>query len=104
MDKKEEISSLYKLLYDKDREFEKAKGKRTLITLLGFTAFYFWIITAIRGFELSIDLLIYLVIAIIISWFHFWVNGTIFGYLANKGRDEADALERIRKGIRELEK
>jgi uncharacterized membrane protein (DUF106 family) len=102
-EKQEELNRLYRMIYEKDQEFEKAKGKRMIITTLGFAAFYFWLLSALEGTPTGIDVLYAIVGAIFLAGIHVWINSLIFGYLANKGRSESEALDFIRKRIRELE-
>lgn len=113
---KEELKSLYQRLYEMDKEFEKAKGKRFIITMLAFTAFYFVITMMLPGntdtklvitaiFSSSIPKIIAaLLVSTVLAWFHFWINATIFGHLSTKSREERVILDGIRKQIKELEK
>lgn len=103
----ERLKSLYKLYHDRDDEFQKAKLKRMIFTLLFFTVAYFVILIWItkQFWELNWGIIaIIFISSIVLSWIHFWVNATVFGQLANKGRDETEILERIKEDIRELEK
>jgi hypothetical protein len=99
MDKNE----LWKLYCKKDKEFEKAKGKRTLVTILGFSIFYF------MGFcvlEKPTDLEgigALLLVSTFLGGIHVWINGSIFAYLCNKGRDESEVLKRIKKRMDEID-
>lgn len=99
MDKNE----LWKLYHEKDKEFEKAKGKRTLVTILGFAIFYFvvlywlWKPTDIKGIGEA------LIAALFFGGLHFLVNAAIFSHLCNKGRDESEVLKQIKKKIEEAE-
>lgn len=102
IDREAELKELYRRLYQLDQKFEKAKGKRTIITILGFAVFYFWVLYILNeptGIEIVYDVLL----AIVIAGFHFLVNATIFGQLSHLGRKENETLENIRKRIRELE-
>lgn len=101
--KQEEINRLNRLLCEKDNEFEKAKGKRTIVTILAFAAFYFWLLWQVDGFSNLLDVVGTIFAAIVIAGIHLVVNSVIFGQLSDKGRSEKEALERIRKQIRELE-
>jgi hypothetical protein len=42
--------------------------------------------------------------SIVLAWFHFWANATIFGQLSEMGRREREILDGITRSIRELEK
>lgn len=101
MDKNE----LLKLYWQRDKEFEAAKGKRTILTILLFSVCYFVIIYAIAKKPTDIKAIAaLLVVSIILACIHFWFNISIFLYLFQKGREETEILERIRKEISELEK
>ena len=101
--KQEELNRLCRLLYERGKEFEKAKGKRAIITVLGFAVFYFWCFSALEGMPTGIDIVAAIVGAIFVAGFHVLINAGIFGYLHRKGSEESEALESIRKRIRELE-
>ena len=99
MDKNE----LWKLYYQKDKEFEKAKGKRTLLTILGFAILYFIVFCWIEKPTSIAGIGVYLIAAMVSSGIHFWINAMIFSYLCNKGRDESEVLKQIKKRIDEAE-
>ena len=100
--KREEIIRLCKLLRETDKEFEKAKVKRLAITIIGFAAFYFWCISALEGMPTGVNVLFAIVGAIFVAGLHVWINSFVFAYLFRKGREETEALESIKKRIREL--
>ena len=100
MDKNE----LLKLYYQKDKEFEAAKGKRTILTILLFAVGYFVIICVQTNPTNWKDICGNLLASIFIAGIHFWFNSIIFLKLFNKSNAENAALERIRKEISELEK
>ena len=116
--KQEELNRLYRLLYERDKEFEKAKGRRTIITVLFLTAVYFVLIFSYSFFAaiaeiksifdiFSTDIRItlgILVVSFVLAWIHFIANLTIFGQLYNIGRAETETLERIKKQIEETRK
>ena len=100
--KQKERNRLHKLYCERDKEFEAAKGKRTILTILGFTVFYFCVLyftEAPTGWELIGALLVALIMAV----FHFYINALIFTYLVDKGHDENEVLKQIEKKISELE-
>ena len=99
----EELKRLYRLLYEKDKEFESAKLKRVLLTILGFAVLYFILLFSIWN-PTGLDVLAVVGIAIVLAGFHFFVNACVFLPLAQKGRDESEALSAIRKRISELER
>lgn len=99
MDKNE----LWKLYCQRDKEFEKAKGRRTLITIIGFAIFYF---TALYSFGKPTDLKDFgamLMVSLVFGGLHFWINAPIFVYLCNKGREESEVLKHIKKRMDEAE-
>ena len=110
--KQQEINRLSMLLSTKDKEFQKAKGKRTMITTTFFAIFYFVIIVLFRGITDITDIFymdlgeiaLLVVISTICAWLHFWANGVIFGQLSEMGRRERETLDNIRKNIKEVEK
>lgn len=110
--KQQELNRLYHLLYESDKKFEKAKGKRTAITVTIFAIGYF-VLFAIIGGKTDIKSIltadietigVISIISIVLAWIHFIVNATIFGQLSEMGRRENEAIESIKKEIRELEK
>lgn len=112
----EEINRLYRQLHERDNEFEKAKGKRFIITMLVFTVVYFVILMIGAGFtdissaieaifsKAIIGILGILIASIMLAWFHFWANWSIFGQLSEMGRRERETLDAIRKRIEDLNK
>ena len=106
MDNKEstmaEINRLYRLYDQLDKQFEDAKMKRNILTILGFAVVFFWILCQ-RMTPSGWDILKVTVLALVWSGIHFFVNACIFGPLANKGRDEENRLKDIRKRISELQ-
>lgn len=101
--KQEELNRLYKLYWGKDEQFEKAKGKRTIITILVFSIFYYWILY-ITDEPSGIEILYLVLPAVFMAGFHFIINATIFSHLSAKGREENETLDSIKKRIREIEK
>ena len=113
--KQEKLNRLYRQLHEKDKEFEKAKGNRFIITMLVFTAFYFVILMIGAGFShissvleaissnTIIDILGIAIASILLAWFHILVNATIFGQLSKIGRREREVLDGIRSTIKDTE-
>lgn len=100
----DELNRLYRLYYERDKEFEKAKGRRTLLSVLGFSVWYFWIYCNFLAPSGIREVLLSIVFAIITSVFHVLINGTIFWHLIDNSRREYERLEHIKKQIQELEK
>lgn len=113
-EEKAELERLYKLYYEKDNEYEKAKGKRTWLTVLGFTVFYLIVFYAIsqkiieprftNEGEALLLLTVLSVISFITSWIHYFVNAAIFGHISIKGREEYEILQKIQNEINELKR
>ena len=99
MDKNE----LWKLYYERDKEFEAAKGKRCILTISLFAVFYCVVLYVLGQPKDWGGIVWMLLISIILAGIHFWINVTIFSYLSMKGREEAEILERIKRQINELE-
>lgn len=118
--KQEELDRLYRLLQKRDAEFEKAKGKRAMITMAVFSFLYFVVIMLFSGHKDIVSIIEAIIKAIInvdiqaiaavlipsiaLGWMHFWANATIFGQLSQKSREENKVLDIIKKRIREIEK
>ena len=101
MDKNE----LLKLYYQKDKEFEAAKGKRMILTLLFFVIVYYALMWILFGRpDDFITAILSLLPVTFFAAIHLLVNATIFGQLHMRSREETEILERIRKEISELEK
>lgn len=105
MDKnKEELNRLYRLLCERDKQFEANKLRRAIYTILGFAAVYFWVLIKMMNPESLVDFVMCLVIALVASGFHFFINAAVFGALSQKSQEENETLNHIRKQIAELEK
>lgn len=100
MDKNE----LLKLYYQKDKEFEAAKGKRTILTILLFAVVYFVVMYALTKPADWKGVCGNLLASIFIAGIHFWFNSIIFLTLFNKSDAETKTLQDIKKRISELEK
>lgn len=103
MDKnKEELNRLYRLLCEREKEFDTAKRNRTIVTIIGFAIFYFIVIYAVMGKPTGMDIIYAIVIAVVLSGFHFFINASIFGSLFQKSLAEDQRLKDIQKQIDEL--
>lgn len=98
-----ERDRLCRLYIERDKEFEAAKAKRNIITILGFSVFYFCLFYSLNG-SFGWHILLFAVIALVFAYGHFWINLTIFGYLFRKGHEEAMRLESIRNQIKEIDR
>ena len=103
------LAHLYKLYYERDKEFEKAKGKRFWLTVLGFSLAYliafflagktvFLPEDATLG-ELALLLLELVIPSIVVAFIHYFVNATIFGQLFIKSEEEKRILQSIKDEI-----
>ena len=100
---KDEIARLYKLYYERDKAFESAKMKRTLLTVAGFSLAIFILLCYLwspSGWKI-LETLIY---SVVFAGIHCFINGCIFASLAHKGHEESEALKYIKNRIQELEK
>lgn len=102
MDKKER-DRLIRLYYERDREFESAKLKRMIITILFFSLLYFLILFQISDVSDKTDFVPLVFVSLVFGGIHFWVNLTIFSQLSLKGREEREILESIERRIKEIE-
>lgn len=100
--KQQEINHLSQSLYEKGKEFKKAKRTRATITILGVALGYFALFAIVCGDAFAV--VVYLIMSIIFSGIHFWAHTVIFGYLTRKGIEESEKLDSIKKRISELEK
>lgn len=100
---KKDLERLYLSYYELDKKIDKARGKRTIITILVFAAFYFWVLYNISD-PVGIEFVYLIVGSVIVGGFHWWINGAIFSQLFQMGREESEALDSIKKRISELEK
>lgn len=111
-EEKEELEYLYKLYHEKDQAFEKAKGKRTRIAILGFTLGYlllFYLIgkTALLPDDATLTdmvvlLLILIIPSFIVAFIHFWINLSVFSWLGARGREEYEELQSIKRKVNEI--
>ena len=114
METQKRIEELYKLYYERNADFEKAKSKRMWWTVIGFTVFYLivlynfcftYIDPKIDNFGEEFGIIAILcVFSFIASWIHYWVNITIFGHISIKGREEYEMLQKIQNEINELKR
>jgi phosphate/sulfate permease len=103
---KEELKRLYIRLNERNKEFQSAKLKRSIITIIGFSIAYFYLFFSIyeKYSVITWDTIIFLaIISPIVSFFHFFVNSSIFGALTKKSMEEYEILRRIIKKIKEFE-
>lgn len=100
--KKKERDQLIRQYYAMDKAFEDAKTKRNIIAILAFSLVYFLLLYSryIHGIK---DFVEAAVVSIVLGGIHFFANAIVFSILAEKAKEENDALAWINKRIRELE-
>lgn len=97
-----EKNELCKLLAEKEKEFEKAKTRRIIITILVFSAVYFLVLCYVDH-PTGLEILGEALAAIFLGGLHFYVNSIVFSLLFQKSETENKVLEFLRKKISEIE-
>lgn len=103
-----ELERLANIYFERKEEFVKASRIRWLLSFAGFALVFF--IFLIKGdlkslFSADIrTVLIMLLVSIVMTGFHFFINFSVFGWLFQKDIAEGRRLDDIEKQIRELEK
>ena len=96
MDKKE----LYRLLIEKEKEFEKAKGKRAIKTILAYSIVFF-LLFCYQLKPSGFGYLAFALISVLVGGLHFIINIPIYNYLVLQGEAERKYLEELRKQLSE---
>lgn len=96
MDKNE----LYKLLVVKEAQFEKAKERRAIKTILAFSIVFFLILCWVAE-PSGMEFVILAVSSVIMAVIHVFVNAAIFGWLSMQSESERKYLEDLRKQLSE---
>ena len=99
MDKKD----LYKLLHDKEEQFDRAKRKRAITTILALSVVIFAIMYSVQNPAGIWEITATFLVATILAGIDFVIHSVIIGQLFKRSRAESEALEYIRKSIKELE-
>ena len=97
MDKNE----LYRLIAEKDAEFEKAKGKRFRKTVLAYSIVFFLLFCYLNK-PSGLDFIGYALLSVLVAVVHVIVNTPVFNYLVLQGEAERRYLEDLRKKLSEL--
>ena len=95
-------NELWRLYCEKEREFEKAKTKRSIITIAVFAIVIFLLI----GFgERPDDIEIFrnILVSIVLAGIYFVVNGAIFSQLFSTSENERKTLDGIKKRMDEAD-
>ena len=96
-------NELWKLYYERDKAFQKARGKRAVYTIMAFTVMYAVLIYIREKPDNLIEIAGMLAFAIILAFIHMVVNVPIFWQLFDMSRAEDDTLKAIKKRIDEAE-
>lgn len=94
MDKKE----LYKQLVVKEAQFEKAKERRAIKTILAFAIVFFLLLCWVEE-PSGIEFLWTAVLAVVVAGIYFVVNAAVFGWLSLQSESERRYLENLRKQL-----
>ena len=92
------MDKLCELYLKKDKEYDKAKGKRLLYTFVGFTIAYFIFFT-IGIKPTDIGILFVVLLSLFAAAIHVGVNDTIFAWLHSEARKENNHLDSLKKEI-----
>lgn len=98
MDKKD----LYKLLHDKEEQFDRAKRKRAIKTILALSLVIFAIIYFVQKPRDIIELSGTFLAAIFLAGIDFWIHAIIFTQLCGISKSENRMLEDIKKQISKM--
>ena len=96
MDKKE----LYRLLVEKEKQFEKAKERRAIKTILAFAVVFLLILCWVEK-PSGMEFIWAAVAAVVMAVVHVFVNATVFGWLSMQSELERKYLEDLRKQLSE---
>ena len=100
----DEIKRLYKRLYELDKQSEKNKGRRFILSLLILIAMRFMLLYAIEKPNDVTDFLGTLLVAAVWGFFAYWIYCGIFLYLFQKSEAENSHIKYIKSEIDRLEK
>lgn len=96
MDKKD----LYQLLVTKEAQFEKAKERRAIKTIVAFAVIFFLLLCWVEE-PTGIEFIWAAVLAVVMAGVYFVVNAAVFGWLSLKSESERKYLEQLRKQLSE---
>lgn len=100
-------NQLWRLIHQKEKEFEQNKWKRALKSILIFAAVLFFVIFAATDFfenRSLLDIIEIAVLCLVYSGVNLFVNAPIFGYLMERNNAENKQLEDLKKQLQEVEK
>ena len=96
------LNEYYNLLRATEAKVEKARNKRTIKTILFFSAIYFVAFYLLDKPD-GLDILWSCLGSVVIGGLHFFVNAFVFSTLINKSESENKSVEQIKNRIKELE-
>lgn len=102
MDKEKLKRELYKALNEKEKQIEKSRLKRTLITIAFYSILFFLIWYFLEKPE-GVEILGNLIASVFLGGVVFWINAMVFNTLNTKAQEENKALDQIKAKISELE-
>ena len=94
MDKNE----LYRMLVEKEAQFEKAKERRAIKTVLSFAIVFFLILCWVET-PSGIEFVWAAILAVIMAGIYVIVNAAVFGWLALQSESERKYLEQLKKQL-----
>lgn len=101
-DEKVEKNELCRLLAEKEKEFETAKLKRMIITILVFSAVFF-LLLYFAEYPTGLEIIGMALASIFLGGLSFFVNAVVFTTLFRRSETEKKVLEFLRKKISEIE-
>lgn len=97
--KQKEISRLQQLYHQRKKEFDTAARNRYLLIWFGFAAVFLFVYSCLSSDD---NLIMRIIICLILSGIHCFINGGIYLWLYSKNAEESDRLASIEKSINEL--
>ena len=101
-DEKVEKNELCRLLAQKEKEFENAKTRRMIITILVFSAVFFLVLYSAES-PTGLEIIGVALASIFLAGLYFFLNAIVFSTLFQKSETEKKVLEFLRKKISEIE-
>ena len=106
-DKKAELKDLARKIYERNKEFERNKLNRMLVTIALYAVsnafiLYLFIGKSYDSFDIK-ALLVFTLISVIVAIFQYMLNITIFTHIITKGHEESEVLDAMKKRFYELQ-
>jgi len=102
MEKQELLKQLRRERFEAEKRFKKARTRRTVFTILGFTVFYFSLFCW-GEWPTFLEALGELLAAFVASGIHFLVNAGIFGSILSANENQKKYIADLEQRIQELE-